>query len=743
MKFLANDRRKDEASRSARFETAVLAAVWIACSLLLLLTRPGYLFPRFAALDTWIYTAYQWDFRNQVADFGPTYYGSRLSWILPGAFIHGLLPPVAANITYKLLVSAVFSAACAAVVRRTLGFAAALLAVSLATLSPQVIVALHSDYIDTAVFVYATLAVACITAARDSPRWPAWIFLGGCAYTGMVIANLSALVSLGAGVAAYHLVWLRWDFRRQVLSVGLYVAAAACVCALLGLIHRAAGGEFNFLQPQIDMLAYMKGLKVNPWIPKNSQWVFQATWLWLPVGTLAWGAYCSLISPPTEERPRQLVRALTVGLAVSFLIAAILQARELNSTLSFAFYATFHLALALPLLAACWAGTAPSRSATAAWLLAAALTAITVAWAPDNTVRWLLRRLPLLSRTDLVPFASLVLLLVGSALAPLARRRWTNRALAWLRPEILLAGLFICSMPLDFHGAFISDRLRERYESVHTAYRMLAREFPLGSYRFWVNSEFQDDGISLASTKLWGLRLLTLQLFPQHDAGNFVAVGEKKFLIVPSAPGRGAETLATATRVLHQANYDAVDARVLAVPGKKGTGFDLVCFRVQATPIDPEASGVGSTPAEVSLNLDFHATPSYVETLGQNIYGPGADRVIDNSRGYAVFTRTDPRDHLATDFKPLHVLPPETPRQISVVATMPAAGDCVGVIQVDECETIATVTWSRPGRFVHTITLPPGAKSIRLYLQGGSDQPTPLPTRITLYELLPGVAAGK
>ncbi len=732
-------------SLSAGQQVAVLAAMWAGLSGFLLLVRPGYLFPAFGLLDSWIYTAYQWDLRNQIADFGPTYYGSRLSWILPGAFLHAWLPPVAANLVYKLLVSAVFAAGCAAIVRRALGFAAALLAVALSVLSPQIIVALQTDYIDTAVFVYATVALACITAARDSPRWPAWIFLGGCAYAGMAIANLSSLASLGAGVAAFHLAWLRWDFRRQAGSVCLYAAAAACVCVALGLIHRMVGGEFNFLKPQVDMLAYMKGLKNNPWIPQDPWWFIQATWLWLPGGTLLWGISCSVVHPPLEERARQLVRALTIGLAASLLLAAFLQVRELNATLSFSFYASFHLALALPLLAACWSATTRARPAPSRRMVAAvlAMAALVAAWPQKAVVGWIVQALPMTVTPGAVLLTTAGLLLASAAAVAIVRRRSGDQVARWLRPEILLVGLFLCSLPIDFHDAKVSDRLRERYQSVHAAYRILAREFAPGSYRFWVARKFLKEGNTLASTKLWGFRLLTLSLFPQHEPGNFAAHGEKNFLVVPSAPGQGPQTIAAATEVLRQANYSLADTRTIPVPGAKGTGFDLVCFRIQAMPIDPEDSGTRPAPAEAILDLDFHSTPPYIETLSRNLYGPGAGRCMDTSRGYPVFTRTDPRDHLATPFMNLHARPPGTPRQVYLTATMPAAGDCGGTIQVDDCVTIASVTWTRPGRFAHTITVPPNAKTIRLYLQGGSDQPTPLPTRITLHELLPAMTTGK
>lgn len=93
-----------------------LTLIWGMGSLLLLLFRSGYPFPLFDVLDSWIYTAYQWDLKNQIAEFGPTYYGARLSWILPGAGLHSLLPPAVANIVLKLIFSALLSISCASIV---------------------------------------------------------------------------------------------------------------------------------------------------------------------------------------------------------------------------------------------------------------------------------------------------------------------------------------------------------------------------------------------------------------------------------------------------------------------------------------------------------------------------------------------------------------------------------------------------------------------------------------------------
>jgi len=736
---------------ASRRTWAVLATTWSGWTLLLFLLRPGYTFSPYGYLDSWIYAAYQWDLKHQIADFGPTYYGSRLSWILPGALFHSFLPLFAARVCFKLTVSALFAAACALTVHRTLGLGAAVLAVTLSVLSPQIIGALHTDYIDTAVIVYAALAVVCITVAKDSRRWPAWIFLGGCFFTGMVIANLSALASLGLGVAVFHLFWLRWGLRRFIASIGLYLAAALVTCAVLGLVHRAAGGEFLFLKPQIDMLTYMRNLKENPWIPKDPWWFTEATWLLLPVGAIGWGLYCSFVIPPPDDRKRLLVRSLTVALAVSFSLALILQLRALNATLSFSYYASFHLSLALPLLVVCLASSGRPAVNSGAWLLAtlALIALITLAWDPQSVSHHLFEILPFLHSFRAVPLLlTIVLLLCAALTARMTRARSPSGILsAWSRPEWLFLGLFACSMSYEFRGIPMADRLKERYGAVHAAYRLLAHEFPMGSYRFWVHPEVPD-GVSLASTKLWGYRLFSLKEFPEFETVNLAAITARQTLVVPSPPGRGPEVLLVAERALKAAQYDMSDRRVIPSPGEAGTGFDLVCFSIDRQPIDPEAVPAKSAPSEaapadVLIDLNFAAARPYPLTLAHNLYGSKHGNDIDTAKGYPVFTRTDQRDHLATEFRPLRQAEANETRQVSVVAIMPAGGNCVGVVQVDDCQTIAQIAWSKPGRSVHTLPLPAGAKSLRLYLQAGDDAATPLPTHIMVYLLHPPASASE
>ena len=711
---------------------AVLATLWVICTLLLFLFRPGYGFPPFRVLDGWIYTAYQWDLLNQIKDFGPTYYGSRLSWILPGALIHSFLPLVAAQVVFKSLVSATFATACALTVIRAGGFRAAIVAVILSVLSPPFIAALHSDYIDTAVIVYAALALACITAARDSRFWPWLIFLGGCFYAGMVIANLSALASIGAGIAIYHLTWLRWNIRRHVVSVILYAVAATVVCLGLGWIHRRLGGDFNFLKPQIGMIDYMRNLKVNPWIPTDRWWFIQATWLVLPVGILLWGLWQSAFSPPAEPRHRQLVRALTAALATSVALAFYLQVRELNATLSFAFYASFHLALALPLAAACLVST-PWSTITARYFAGTilALLAAVFFWDAELISKHLQPMLPFVSRLTAMPLFLTCTLLAGATLIAICRRRFAHSWWRIFRPDLLLVGLFVCSIAFDFHGQTLSDHLRERYTAVHTAYRTLEREFPAGSYRYWVHPD-NDNGISLASTKLWGFRLFTLKRFPEFDT---VTSSDDQVIIIPAPPGRGAEVLAELPRLINGPRLELINQRIIPIPGAAGNGFDLVCFTARRTLIDPESSPEGLAGAKRLVELRADSVPPYPAGMYNIFYGTKRDDTINYAAGYPVFTRTHPNDHLAIEFVDLQPAKPGVTRELSLIATMPANGQCSCMVQNKEGKTLAQLTFTKAGRSVHMIQIPFDISNMRIYLYSKLDRPTPLPSRIAIYEL--------
>jgi hypothetical protein len=708
----------------------MLVSVWLGGTVALLLFRPGYTFPPFELLDSWIYTSYQWDLKNQIADFGPTYYGSRLSWILPGALIHSILSPAPAEICFKLLFSGLFAAACGTIVYRAAGIYAALVAVTLGVFAPQIIAALHADYVDTPVIVYAALTLACITVSRNSRFWAAWIFLGGIFFAGMLVANLSSIGTPGLGIAVFHLLWLRWGFRRQLASVGLYLLGILVFILAIGWIHVRAGGPFYFLKPQVGMVLYFHGLKSNPWTHTNWLWLYGATWLVIPLATVLWGARISLAKASRNDEIRRLIQALTAGLLVSLVWSVQLELKGLE-VLSLYYYASYHLCFALPLLAVlCRPGT-PITLRESVWtgLLVAALILFSFVGKPLFAWTSLVPLHRFMATPEFMPWLAMsVLLLIGFLASfrflPVVVRRCC-------RPEFMVLGLIACSLFTGFHGHEISDRLQERYGLVSRAYRVVAREFPRGSYVYWIHPE-ERNGVSLASTKLWGYRMLTLKPFPELEAGVHVT---QQTVIVPCPLGRGTESLGVATKALAAIGIELMRPRIIPVPGKAGLGFDLLSFSMQRVAIDPAAPPAGMKPPVLLMDFLSAGKRAYTHQLTRSVHDPAKGEVLDLSDGYPFFSPSDASDYLATQYQMCSLARAGQSRQLAIVTLMPAAGNCRCEIQDQQFRHILDVTLTKAGRTFHLADLPPDSASLRVVFKSPDGSTTPLPTHIQIYEI--------
>src|SRR5215831_5031319 len=73
-------------------------------SLLFLLAGPYSNYGAAGLLDPWFYTGYFTNFSYLVRQFGPTYFVSRLPWILPGVAAFRVAPPEAASVLLNLAI---------------------------------------------------------------------------------------------------------------------------------------------------------------------------------------------------------------------------------------------------------------------------------------------------------------------------------------------------------------------------------------------------------------------------------------------------------------------------------------------------------------------------------------------------------------------------------------------------------------------------------------------------------------
>ena len=709
----------------------MLGALWAFCSLLLLSFRPGYGFPPFELLDSWIYTSYQWAPRAQINDFGATYYGSRLSWILPGAFLHHFLPPVTAELVFKLGFSALLAGAVSLVVHTGHGLRWALLSIAAVVCCPLVIRALHADYTDTPVFTYAAVTIACITLAKDSARWPLWIAGAGGSLALMAVANLGSLSTVGVALGAYHLLWLRWPFSRQLAAIGCYAVSAAAVLGSLGGMHVFLGGHFYFLKPQVDMIFYFKKLASNPWAPTEPLWFLSAPWLILPFATLLWGAFCSFSPQPENPRGTALIRALTIALTVSLGLAITWEMRRTVTVLSLYYYATFHLAVALPLLVLCCAHTwrGLTRIGPLAPLLVGLLLVALSIKPPGQWASLSFQSTGMLRHDWLEVGCAITLVFAGAIGLVVTRRRPAGgRAIA----AFLLLALMLLSVPVDYHAPPISDRLRERYLAVRTAYFNVEKRQKHGSFRYWVDAQ-NPNGISLASTKLWGYRLLTLKNFPELDKAQFVGGP----VIVPLRSGDYPRALKQLGPTLEQWGLEMSEPGLEPTAGPAGTGFDLFSFQLQPRAIDPEqpqSPDLGSI--RMLAGFEYYSEHPYVNSLNFSRQDATAIGPIDTARGFPVFMRTDPGDFAATHFRQLSPVPNGKSRCLLLVAVMPADGHCVVGLQDNLYRNLREFTLTQTGRTVHSVQVPADSTGYRVYFSSPRNAATPMPVNVNVYDLL-------
>jgi hypothetical protein len=212
--------------------------------LIVLWHRDNALYPPPWYGDSWFYLGF---FRNLVefkrSLFFNFYYGSRLSWVLPGYLIHSLFSVVAANCVLHLTVHIVATLSFFSTLRLTAGVRRAYLATMVFSVQPWLWAATGWDYPDGAGIAYCLLAMALLTRSALRPVGK-WSLLGaGMALAAMVYAHLF-WASLAPLLLLYY-IGSAWGWRR---TPPIHAAARLLLWAGAGFgVVTAAFGGINYL----------------------------------------------------------------------------------------------------------------------------------------------------------------------------------------------------------------------------------------------------------------------------------------------------------------------------------------------------------------------------------------------------------------------------------------------------------------------------------------------------------------
>jgi len=465
--------------------------------------------------DPWIYYGYFRNAPGYLVTFRHLYYTSRLSVILPGYWIHGILAPIPANIVLHLGMywAAVFSFY--GIARALFGARVALLAAVCLGAHPFFLFAVGQNYVDGFGITYFLLALLGLTASRQARLWKTALVFAGACTTALISANLFYAIYL-----PFLVVWFlaieRWpSLRALASSAAFYCAGGVAALAAFGFVSKAAGGSFLYLIPSGR---FVRGFvqHANPFKDPMRQWLSGAVWLAVPFVILI-GCLIVLFRMPRRDADCEIQRirfSQLIFIAFAVLMLA-LQLSPYAAVLQYSYYASLMIPLAWLALAGQLAFLlrSPARFQFS-WL--AGLTVVSAVLTASLSVLEP-KRLPL----SALPLLLAVLVGLG-ALITIWRGAAGARSVAFLLLFVFLSGSVAKQFPqigrsLDQFRQDRAELFREIDQSV-TAIRQVDR---FGNVFFWWNGKEDLAQIydCIAATSLSGKRIINLA-FPETLRGN-------------------------------------------------------------------------------------------------------------------------------------------------------------------------------------------------------------------------------
>ena len=511
---------------SPRFDPYLLAVLLL--PLIVLWHQDNSLFTPPGSLDSWLYLGF---FRN-LAEFKRSlfpnfYYGSRLSWILPGYLVHSLFPPVAANCILHLAVHSVATFSLFWTLRLTAGVRSAFLTAMIFCVNPWLWSATGSDYVDGAGIAYCLLSMALLTRAVARPPGKWGLVMAGSALAGSIYTNLF-WVALAPLLPLYY-VALAWSWRRtppirSFASLCLWAGAGfGLVTLALGGINYLLDGNLWFYAPSVHIAQRLTSAK-NPWF--HGIWAGHQLGPWLWFSAIA--AITAMVLLPFRARKEAAGRNAAGFLfsAQLLLAVAIMEYVQQSGTpvLGLNYYASYLFPFVfLTIGSSFWPGSGKMSPRGFALVCCAAGVAFGIFWYGSGIQ--LLWRWP-------VPFRETILL--GAAVLALAlvlRQRSAGTLLALVGFVIFTVELRI-DQGSDPHA---NRKLYERIMRLRERVEYLRAGHPV---RFWFDEHDPDapEYIALNSTYIANNSWLeSEQDFPRHKSGLAVEPGT---LIVVSSRDR-------------------------------------------------------------------------------------------------------------------------------------------------------------------------------------------------------------
>jgi hypothetical protein len=251
--------------------------------LIILLLDSNVFFSKAGWLDSWYYYSY---FRHlnefKSVLFPNTYYGSRMSWILPGYLVNRVFSPLPANYILHLGTYYIGAVSLYFLLKTFYSRATASLVVITFTCNPYLWTAVGTDYVDGFGIGCYLLALAILARIGSADRSRLRLSLTGAACAAVIYTNTVWL--LFSPALFFFYLFLRRPtgpsnlFKAAIHFVIWFGAGAAALTVVLGVFNYGIDGNFWFYLPSI-LFTLQNADKTQPWHSADYEWVKHAHWL--------------------------------------------------------------------------------------------------------------------------------------------------------------------------------------------------------------------------------------------------------------------------------------------------------------------------------------------------------------------------------------------------------------------------------------------------------------------------------
>jgi len=306
---------------------------------LLLLINQIWIFNPNGTIDPWVYFGYFIRLKQYLIAFPEAYYGSRLSWILPGHLAYSLFSPLIANYVLHLGFYYLATLSLYFILKPSVGRRAAFLASASMGCYSFFLLAIGWDYVDGAGITYFLLTALMLSWAARKESWTIWMFLSGVFFGALIHTNLVWLAFIPS-LIIYYVLTNRPDWRRKTfISVAAFIVGISTITLLLGSMNYAVGGKFVFFMPSVNFALSSSG-QPNPWRIDWHQWFLSASWLVLPLVVLVGSTVTLALSKFRKSFEQADTVPLQAIFVTSCLIMIFLEVKGI-SVLQHPFYASY------------------------------------------------------------------------------------------------------------------------------------------------------------------------------------------------------------------------------------------------------------------------------------------------------------------------------------------------------------------------------------------------------------------